>query len=282
METMRLNHFCRVYEHCSIRKSSDVLHLSAGTISKSIKALEKELGEILFVAEGRGIVPTDFAHLLYPKALDIINQISQLKSKNEVSPVLKIAVGESTGTFLIASHLSKYFDTFQVSLYQLESGDVERAIAAKQIDWALTFEPQAHEGIAIHSLAKIPMNIYVSKKHQLKQHEELEFIVPTVPLGKIPTFERGQDGWPDHILPRKIKFRVDGLHTAIKLTCHSSSAIYLPEFVGGKIDELKVCTSVKMPKVQQRTLYLLTRHGDDLRKECKRFASMVRTVLTKN
>lgn len=282
METIRLNHFCKVYEYSSIRKSAELLHLSPGSVSKSIKQLEFELGDILFVAEGRGIRATDFAHSLYPKAIDILQNIAALRFKEEKSKQIKIAAGESTGSFLIAPVLNKYFQDYQVSLYQLASGEAERAVADRQIDWALTFEPRAQEGIILHSLAKIQMQIYVSRKVKSEKLSDLSFIVPTAPLGKVPNIERGQDGWPEHILERKVKLKVDGLNTAIQLARHGSDAIFLPEFVGHQISDLKIFKSDQKVHNQKRTLYLMTRPGDDLRTECKRFASMIRTVLTKN
>ena len=65
METNRLKQFCTVKETGNLRKAANLLGISHSGLSKSMKALEEELGFPLFQSNGRGIVVTDEGLKLY-------------------------------------------------------------------------------------------------------------------------------------------------------------------------------------------------------------------------
>ena len=60
METNRLRQFCTVVETGSFRKAADILGISHSGLFKSIKTLEEEVGFVLFLPSGRGIVVVEF------------------------------------------------------------------------------------------------------------------------------------------------------------------------------------------------------------------------------
>lgn len=70
-----------MYKSGSFTKASEILETSQPTISEQIKTLEKNLGCKLFDRLGRTIRPTSKAELLFPKALSILEEISQLKEE---------------------------------------------------------------------------------------------------------------------------------------------------------------------------------------------------------
>ena len=73
MEINKVIYFSRVYELKSIRKAADVIGMSSGSLSKSIKSLENELDLKLFIPDGRNIIPTDDVHRIYEKSQSLIH-----------------------------------------------------------------------------------------------------------------------------------------------------------------------------------------------------------------
>lgn len=70
-----LSSFLAVYRHGSFSKAANSLYFTQPAITKHIKSLEQRLNQKLFVQDGRGVKPTDFAHHL---ALSVADQIDHL------------------------------------------------------------------------------------------------------------------------------------------------------------------------------------------------------------
>lgn len=76
MRHLNYNHllyFWTVAKEGSITKATDVLHLTPQTISGQLKLLEESIGEALFERAGRGLVLTEFGHLVFQYADEIFS-----------------------------------------------------------------------------------------------------------------------------------------------------------------------------------------------------------------
>lgn len=99
MDIHQLRIFASVYRNRSFSRASEQLYISQPTISEHIKNLEKDLGCTLFDRLGRKIEPTGEADLLFPKALQIIEDLDKISNmllsrKQHVKG--KLVVGAST------------------------------------------------------------------------------------------------------------------------------------------------------------------------------------------
>ncbi len=68
--------FLAVYRYQSITVAAEVMELTQPGVSGAIKRMQNQLGDTLFVRDGRGIAPTDFAHEIARQiepALETIN-----------------------------------------------------------------------------------------------------------------------------------------------------------------------------------------------------------------
>ena len=68
MDTKSIASFKAVYECGSMAKASEKLFITPQGLSRTISALEAELGQQLFSRTNRGVEPTAFARSIYPKA----------------------------------------------------------------------------------------------------------------------------------------------------------------------------------------------------------------------
>lgn len=106
MDIHHLKIFVSVYKNKSFTRASEVLNISQPTISEHIKNLEHSLGCRLFDRLGRSIMATAEAEVLYPRALQILDDLEQIQ--NEVTAAgtgIKgnLLIGASTipGTYIL-------------------------------------------------------------------------------------------------------------------------------------------------------------------------------------
>jgi len=78
---------------------------------------------------------------------------------------------------------------------------------------------------------KIRMGIFGLKKFQSYAFAELPFVVPIAAVAGTPNKVKGLDGWPDDRVPRRIRYSVTLMETAMALVRRGLGVAYLPEFV---------------------------------------------------
>lgn len=84
MRHLNYNHllyFWTVAKEGSITKATEVLHLTPQTISGQLKLLEEAVGEPLFTRAGRGLVLTEFGHLVFQYADEIFTLGEELSMR---------------------------------------------------------------------------------------------------------------------------------------------------------------------------------------------------------
>jgi DNA-binding transcriptional LysR family regulator len=106
MDIHHLKIFVSVYKNKSFTRASEELHISQPTISEHIKNLENSLDCRLFDRLGRSIMPTAEADVLYPKALQLLDDLDQIQQEISAAGTGvkgKLVIGASTipGTYIL-------------------------------------------------------------------------------------------------------------------------------------------------------------------------------------
>jgi len=99
MDIHHLKIFVSVYKNKSFTRASEDLHISQPTISEHIKNLESSLDCRLFDRLGRSIMPTTEADVLYPKALQLLDDLDQIQEEITATGAGvkgKLVIGAST------------------------------------------------------------------------------------------------------------------------------------------------------------------------------------------
>jgi DNA-binding transcriptional LysR family regulator len=73
-----LRAFCSVAEHGSLTRASAALEVGQSVLSRRIAALERDLGVPLFHRNGRGVIATEAAERLLPRARAILAETGAL------------------------------------------------------------------------------------------------------------------------------------------------------------------------------------------------------------
>ena len=77
MNINHLQHFISVAREKNITKTADELYISQQALSKSINALEEELGVVLFLRSGKGTELTDIGEKIYPIAESLLKKYEE-------------------------------------------------------------------------------------------------------------------------------------------------------------------------------------------------------------
>lgn len=113
MDLHHLKIFTEVYKQKSFSKAAEILLLSQPTVSEHIKTLEDELNCKLFDRLGRTIVPTKIADILYPKALNLIEEIEKLRTEiiniqGNIAGHIRIGASTIPGTYILPTLATEF------------------------------------------------------------------------------------------------------------------------------------------------------------------------------
>lgn len=131
MEIKNLRYFLAVAREENMSKAAEQLHVSQPTLSKTLKALEEELGKKLFIRHSFSISLTDEGMLLRDRAQDLVAMSDKIEQ--EFSSLDDITGGdiyfglaESYQIRYLAREIYKLKEKYQNFTYHITSGDTEQ------------------------------------------------------------------------------------------------------------------------------------------------------------
>lgn len=153
MTLRHMNIFVSVYEHNSITKAANALHLAQPSVSLAIKELEDYYGICLFDRIGRGICPTQAGKEFYAYAIHIVTLFDELEQKvknwDNVG-TLRIGASIMIGTHILPSLVKEYQQTapnLRMEVAINKSAIIEQYILDNKIDIGLIENEPKQAGI---------------------------------------------------------------------------------------------------------------------------------------
>jgi len=233
MDTNRLRQFYVLSQTENLREAAHILGISHSGLSKSLKALQEELKEELFVQKGRGIQITEYGQRLAGKLPHFFEELKDLTHDKleENQKNLRIGTFEVFSTYFLQK-LSAFYEDYQIEMHEVLPGELERSLLNFKIDLGITYEPIPTKGIEYLKVTTLESGIFSANKDFKKMSFlEIPFATPKTPLDSIPTGVKGLDGWPEDKFPRFQKFRVDMLESGLQLAQASHCAVFIPKFI---------------------------------------------------
>ncbi|MFZ5765890.1 MAG: selenium metabolism-associated LysR family transcriptional regulator [Thermodesulfobacteriota bacterium] len=131
MDIHQLRIFVSVYRNRSFSKASEQLFISQPTISEHIKNLERSLGCLLFDRLGRKIEPTSEADLIFPRALQLIEDLEKineivLKSGERVRGKLLLGASTIPGNYMLPVLAARFRETYPEVSFEIVIADTRR------------------------------------------------------------------------------------------------------------------------------------------------------------
>ncbi len=247
MEMFELKYFLAVAQVENVNRAAGNIHVSAGSLSKTIARLEDELQTPLFFKSGRGIRLTPEGLVLKQRAFQIV-QLEEdarleltgreagslnvyLSSEEILQTYFGLEVVEKIGKLYPRAKTHFLIRSEAQAIDQLLNGEVHFAL--------ITQEPPAE--VASKILSRVEFQTCASKHHPLiKKYgskaipiEEVlkhPFVLPdSTILGKIAK-ANSTDGWRDDKFPRQVKYKVCGLKLMEQFVHRGMALGYLPDY----------------------------------------------------
>src|SRR4051794_32866635 len=113
MDIRALRYFQTVAECGSYSRGSELLRISQPAVSRTIRALEEELGRPLFRRRGHGVALTDAGRVLLERAQILLRQVEQMKAEirggaPSPSGVISVAVPSAAGQYLVPALVNRF------------------------------------------------------------------------------------------------------------------------------------------------------------------------------
>ena len=203
MDIHHLKIFIAVYKNKSFTKASEKLHISQPTISEHIKNLEKSLNCKLFDRLGRSIMPTAEADVLYPKALQILDDLDQIQEDISAAGTGikgKLIIGASTipGAYILprmAYTFKKQYPDVAFEILIEDSGKITNMVlqhdlffgivGAKMTSEKLDYEPLIEDELVLVATPEL----LPQKTITLDKLPSIPFLQREIGSGTRQTFE---------------------------------------------------------------------------------------------
>ncbi|ACR68490.1 LysR family transcriptional regulator [Edwardsiella ictaluri] len=167
----QLEVFTEVLKSGSTTQASIMLALSQSAVSAALSDLETQLSVRLFDRVGKRLVVNEHGRLLYPKAMALLEQASEIEQlfKGE-SGALRIAASSTIGNYLLPPMMAAYRRDFPVTPLELHVGnshDVINAVAAFNADLGLIEGPCHMPELTTQSWLEDELVVFAAPDHPL-------------------------------------------------------------------------------------------------------------------
>ncbi|WP_050636888.1 LysR family transcriptional regulator [Candidatus Stoquefichus sp. SB1] len=188
MKKEQLRNFIEVVDCGSINKAAEKLYISQPNLSRSIHALEEEMGKELLIRTNRGVSLTPTGQLLYYYARSILNQFQVLERlKNLSEEVIHRKLSVSVDSIFLKDdfilEFYKYMDSADTEIHLIETTAEEVLDNVSNIKSELgitilnnyqlnIFKKMAEtKEVSVYILGEGPLYVHVNEKHPLASKE---------------------------------------------------------------------------------------------------------------
>jgi LysR family transcriptional regulator, nitrogen assimilation regulatory protein len=157
MDIRALRYFLAVAECGSYSRGSEMLRISQPAVSRTIRALEEELGRPVFRRNGHGVVLTDAGKLLLERSQLLLRQLEQTKAEirsggSSPSGTVSLAVPPAAGQHLVpalVARLGQIYPNVFLKIVAGYSGYIHEWLVRGQVDLACVHDPLPQRGFEI-------------------------------------------------------------------------------------------------------------------------------------
>jgi DNA-binding transcriptional LysR family regulator len=236
METKRLEQFRVVHHTSNLREAAAFLHITHAGLAKSLRVLEQELGVELLTRDGRNIKVTPAGRKLLKEMEGCLEAegrlLSAARGLDHLSRSrMRVGTFEVFSTYLAPELSSALPEGTELTLQELIPGELEEALLADEVDMGISYLAVPRAGLDHWEVGKVRMGVFALKALAGRKFAELPFVIPVSRVEGTPSKVRGLDGWPDDRIPRRVRFRVTLMESAMSLARSGQAAAYLPHFV---------------------------------------------------
>lgn len=168
-----LDYFLVMCETNNISRAAQRLGIGQAALSKSLKKLEDNLQNQLFIRKGRGIKLTSFGILLEKQALAMKNSwtkdfLSKKESINELHGHFKVGAHSIIAMDIVKQFFPKLNEKYKELNLELDlklSSDVTRRVIDFELDFGFAIQPIPHPDLVILKVKREFVSLYSKTTH---------------------------------------------------------------------------------------------------------------------
>ena len=170
MQITALNTFADVMKLGSFANAARYRDIDPSSVSRTISALEEELGFRLFQRNRRKLAPTEAGQSYYEHIRNLIEDLDHAQEKaldltTKPQGLLRITACTSLGQRVIAPMLSKFMDRYPALSIELILTDSQVDLVADQIDLGIRFGPKPEGEMSATKLAPRKFQVCASPSY---------------------------------------------------------------------------------------------------------------------
>lgn len=181
MELRQLKYFVRTAQTLNFSEAARSLYVSQSTLSQQIKALEDELGTILFQRDSHSASLTQSGSMLLPLAIQTIQDSEACKA--QVNDLKEMLTGElNIGVTYSFSHILteavnnfvKEYPGVKLNIVYRNMAELMEALRHREVDLVLAFKPgQPYNEIESSELFDDKISVIMRKDHALADRKSI-------------------------------------------------------------------------------------------------------------
>jgi len=181
MDLRKLEIFACVAQLQSFSKAAQQLHMAQPAVSIAVRKLEEELNHQLLERHKRSIRLTSQGEIALKKALEILQQVGELKdSMNELDNLLRgelsIACPSMLATYYFPQLLGNFLGQhpgLTASIIQSGTPKIETMLLQDEVELGVITVKGKHEGLEVIPLIKQQVVVCVGEQHPLKDRKRI-------------------------------------------------------------------------------------------------------------
>lgn len=182
MELRQLNLFMEAAKHKSITKAAESVHISQPALSKSIRALEEELGMTLIIRSNKTTNLTDAGNVV----LEYVQKISGLldemtKTLNDMTDLkrgeINIGLPPFIGSLFFPKVMAKFhqeFPNIKLNITEYGGARVVKSVDEGEFELGVTVLPIDEQDFQVYPIVEEEMMLVVHKDHHLAARKQVE------------------------------------------------------------------------------------------------------------
>ena len=261
MTFLQLRHFTVLAQSASFAKASKVLFITQPALSRSIKALEEELGQLLFDRVGKRIELTSFGQTSLKRAQELLDGLNDLKkSGQKLTPTTKglyrLGLSSGPGALLatpLLSHIAQHFPNVKIEIYRANTQTLVELLKDRRVD-GLVIDLRAMQpdsDLYIEETFEFRGEFMCRKGHPLLKLKTLpfakllEYPMASTPLSdelaRLLVAQYGESAHPNEM----IQLSSDEIHDLIEVAQVSDTVVLAARAAGRQLSILKVEPELK-------------------------------------
>jgi LysR family transcriptional regulator, cyn operon transcriptional activator len=182
VELRHLRYFEALARTLSFSNAAIKVHVAQSTMSHQIRQLEEELGQPLFIRDGRSVTLTEAGEVLLSEVEQTLRQVDHLKrlfdrSGQLVSGLLRVGATQSFAGQVIPEcidHFMRRFPSMRIVVEELSNETIIECISAGSLDIGIGYRPYAPSNIWFKPLYNEELMLLVQSNHPFARRRRIQ------------------------------------------------------------------------------------------------------------